>query len=443
MLRCGVFVFLIMSVVDGSPKAAVISEIEPNDSVYDAQAFVLGDTIQANRSRYDDLDWFEYWGVAGQRARIHLVQDSVFPVSDFVVELWGAFGYLTSSDTPPSGGVETETIEFTANPTGPYYVFVYSYTTSGLGAYRLETSNVTDPGPTPTPVPTATPTLPPITITYNPPVPLTTLNSSSEDSFPYLTEDGTEIFYRTDRGGDRDIWSATREAGTDPWNAPFPVAELNSSSWDSPGAISADGLEMFMTSGRDVSTNTNKVYRSTRSDRSSPWSAPVEVPELSPVQIADNLAHPHSLSSDGLRLYQFRRSGADWDIYVASRSSVGVAFTGPTPVPGMTTSDSDISPCLSADELTMIFTRDDGTGDVYGARRHDTSGSFVVLTEMTDLNDPGYTTSLGSASPDLHQVWLFSDRPGGSGGMDLYGVNDFTPTPTPHWKTGIPDKYWR
>jgi len=442
MLRCGVFAFLILSIAAGHLEAADISEVEPNDSVYDAQAFVLGDTIHANRMPYDDLDWFEYWGVAGQRARIHLVQDSVYPVSDFVVQLWGV-GLLAESDTPPSGGIETETIEFTANPSGPYYIFVYSYTTSGLGAYRLETSIVTGPGATATPVPTATPTIPPITVTYNPPVPLTVLNSSSEDSFPYLTGDGTEIFYRSDRGGDPDVWSATRESASDPWNAPFPVAELNSSSWDSPGAISADGLEMFMTSGRETSTSTNKVYRSTRPDRSSPWTAPAEVPELNPPQVPDNLAHPHSLSTDGLRLYQFRSSGADWDIYVASRASVGSAFTGPTPVPGMTTSDSDVSPCLSADELTMFFSRNDGTGDIYGARRHDTSGSFVVLKEISELNDPGFTTSLGSVSPDLHQVWLYSNRAGGSGGMDLYGTNDFTPTPTPLWKTGIPEEYWR
>jgi hypothetical protein len=423
-----------------SPAAAVVPEIEPNDSAYDAQSFTFGETIEASLHNSGDLDWFVFYATAGMQIRIYLLHEMTPAASNFILELWagGAPGFITSSDTPPSGGTETETIEYTVSQSKYYYIFTYSNSYLGYSSYTIETTWLNQPEPTPRP----TPTLKPI-FSYNEPIAATALNSDFEDSFPCLTADLLEVFFRSDRSGDQDVWSATREFLSAPWNSPFAVTELNSSSWDGPSAVSADGLEIFIASGRSVSTNTNRVYRSTRPDRSSAWSAPVEVPELNPPQVADHLAYPHCLSEDGLRMYQSRRSGADWDAFVSDRASVGAVFSGPTPVPGVNTGSADSGPALSGDELTILFTRDTGMENVFGARRHDVSGSFVVQGEMTELNQSGSETGMGYVSADLGWVWLHSDRPGSPNSLDIYVSNNFTPTPTPWWKTGVPAKYWR
>ncbi len=112
------------------------------------------------------------------------------------------------------------------------------------------------------------------------------LNTTSDDSLAsYFVNPATgagTLFFSSDRNnapGNRDVYQSTRNAdGT--FNAPTPVAELNSAGDDSRLAIRRDGLELFFSSTRLGLPTGFVIFTSTRASVSSPWSPPVAVAVL-------------------------------------------------------------------------------------------------------------------------------------------------------------------
>lgn len=80
---------------------------------------------------------------------------------------------------------------------------------------------------------------------------LTALNTPSSEFEPAVTADELTIFYGSDRPdggmGGLDIWTATRGAKSDPFTAPSPVTELNTSGDDIPSWVSPDRCQLFLT----------------------------------------------------------------------------------------------------------------------------------------------------------------------------------------------------
>ena len=90
------------------------------------------------------------------------------------------------------------------------------------------------------------------------------LSTDSTDENPALSEDGLAIFFDSDRGGNYDIWTATRERASEPFAPPAPAAALNDPSHDGNATLSRDGREIIFTSERE---GTAKLYRSVRECR--------------------------------------------------------------------------------------------------------------------------------------------------------------------------------
>jgi hypothetical protein len=316
-------------------------------------------------------------------------------------------------------------------------------------------TNTSTPTNTPTPTDTPTPTATDVP-RYGNITPVAELNSSSNDFHPCLTADLLEIFFVSERGGDRDIWSATRESVDSTWNAPFPVVALNSTSEDSWPVISANGLEIFFTTYRDIipGNDFNSIYRAVRSQRDSAWLDPVRDSLLSPPHSIGNNAHPSHMSVDGLRIYTSRKvDGGDYGIHVSSRTAVGGGFFGTSLVPGNVNSGaSEAGAALSGDEMLMIFGRHTGVWNLFVATRDTPGGPFTVIREMTDLNDPLCGTQLGYVSPDLQWIWFSSTRPDCPGDHDIFvaevaGVQETpaptdTPPVTPTVPTGVSRPLW-
>jgi len=262
------------------------------------------------------------------------------------------------------------------------------------------------------------------------------LNTDYEEFGPYLTSDLREIFFVSERGGGRDIWCAKRPGPSAPWGTPFPVAELNSSDQDTWPVVSADGLEIFFASHRNLEPTNgwNRVYRSTRPNRQAPWSQPVPVTELWPLQEQDNFSNPSYLSEDGLRIYTTRKISGDHGLYVSNRPSVGGVFSGPTPVPGdINTAASEAGAAISGDELLLVFGRHTGAWNLFLATRTASDAPFGVVREMTELNDPTCGTQPGYVSPGLRWIWFSSNRPGCPGPNDIFvaEIAEVQATPTP------------
>ena len=100
--------------------------------------------------------------------------------------------------------------------------------------------------------------------TWNPalmnvPHELNTTNFTEES--PALTEDGSTIFFASDRSVSYDIYTSVRNSPTAPFGTPTPVAEVNSSLRDSDVTVSRDGRELIFSSTRSGAT---RLYRAVR-----------------------------------------------------------------------------------------------------------------------------------------------------------------------------------
>lgn len=99
-----------------------------------------------------------------------------------------------------------------------------------------------------------------------------------------------------------------------------------------------------------------------------PWSAPAAIPQASTAAAEDDV----TLSSNTLEMI-FAIEGANGkDLYYSSRTSAAAPWTAAAPVPFNSSAQSDETPRLSADDLTLYFASGragNGTLDIYAVRR--------------------------------------------------------------------------
>lgn len=167
---------------------------------------------------------------------------------------------------------------------------------------------------------------------WEPPVNLgCAVNSAGFDDGPaYFEDDETglgQLYFISNRPGglgDRDVWRTTRNWDGS-FNPPVNVTELNSTTVEARPGIRRDGLEFFLTSQRPGSAPMNGVpssdlWTAVRTSTLQPWSTPVN---LGPLNSTAADAAP-ALSRDGATLYfNSSRPGGfgGLDLYVATRTS--------------------------------------------------------------------------------------------------------------------------
>lgn len=192
---------------------------------------------------------------------------------------------------------------------------------------------------------------------------------------------------------------------------PVNVAEINSAHKDRDPALSLDGLEIFFTSNRPAGEGDWDIWYSLRPDTDSPFAAPVN---LSEVNFLGRDANPH-LSADHLTLY-FTRSWPGYtsktDIYAATRPDRSSPFSAPTPVTEVNTVRDEGAPHISADGLTLYFAYDiaDYDEDLYVARRADVYDSFSAPVRIDQLSTLSYDRDPW-VSTDERLMFFSSDRP--------------------------------
>jgi WD40-like Beta Propeller Repeat len=135
------------------------------------------------------------------------------------------------------------------------------------------------------------------------------VNSTSDDSNPYVLSDGDALYFMSRRAGSTDIYRARREG--DDFAAPVLVLE---------GAVgpvvSSDELRIFMAMG-----NPQGIWTATRDAPDAPFGKPEPMDELN----SDAVDRPAWISEDGCRLYfaSTRLGGPgkkdDFDLYFSER----------------------------------------------------------------------------------------------------------------------------
>jgi len=241
---------------------------------------------------------------------------------------------------------------------------------------------------------------------------------------PTLTADLLEIYFTSDRGGQGDVWFARRAAVGQPFGAPEPIAVLNTSTFETSSAISADGLTIWFGSDRSGGVGSTDIWTSSRPNRSAPWSTPVNVVGLNTA--AEDIPRPPGQHGLVMPLSSRQATAAVYQTFLAARAGAGAPFGMPVLVSELAYADrSTVDGFLTDDGLTLFFssqplqfpldgaTASDGGivtpfADLFVAWRRSTSEPFRATQPLDDLNTGG----------DERDPWLTAD------GKTLYFTSD-------------------
>ena len=258
-----------------------------------------------------------------------------------------------------------------------------------------------------------------------------TVNSGSTDWGPSISADGLSLFFSSRRGGgfgEEDIYVTTRATTEDPWEEPANLGPpVNTSNWEQGPSISADGLSLFFSSyNRPDGSGGDDIYVTTRATTDEPWSAPLN---LGPKVNSSSADWTPSISADGLSLFfTSKRSGGygRHDLWITTRETIHDEWGAPANLgPTVNSGHRELSMSISHDSL-LLFLGSDRPG---GSGGHD-----LWITTRTTTNDPwrepvnlGPTVNSSapydqtpSVSADGSTLYFCSNRPDGIGDGDIY-----------------------
>lgn len=255
---------------------------------------------------------------------------------------------------------------------------------------------------------------------------VTELNSTSADAAPFITADGLELYFTSNRDHDadlcyNDIWMSTRARIDDPWETPINLGEpVNTTSYaEGNPCVSTDGLELYFSDcwpslaracdSRPGGLGRGDIWVSTRQTRDDSWGVPVNLG--SNINSFEYDGTPH-LSADGLSLYfcSARSDGHGFDLYVSTRPTKYDSWEpaveiGP-PINTMASQDYLAYPFLSPNGLSLFFMSSPlgytANGDIYISTRATLADNWDFPSRFEVLNssrhDEGLTFALGDST---------------------------------------------
>jgi hypothetical protein len=145
------------------------------------------------------------------------------------------------------------------------------------------------------------------------------INTSSHDCYPFISSDGRELYFSTNRPGGHggwDIWVAKCQTQDDNWGAPENLGPLvNKRGDEGAPCLSSDGLKLFFDEGGDM-------FLTQRKSATEPWQAPVRLDE--PLNYSGRGDLSPRVSPDGRILYfssrrpaVYKLQGKGWHVFEA------------------------------------------------------------------------------------------------------------------------------
>jgi hypothetical protein len=213
-------------------------------------------------------------------------------------------------------------------------------------------------------------------------------------------------------------------------------ATVNSSSGDSSPTILAAGLSLIFRSDRPGGWGKDDIWMTVRQTVDDPWESPVNLGGL--INSTGEDLSP-DISADGLTLY-FSRTMTGGDLWKSTRVTPQDDWSAPVNLgPLVNSPDRDDTPNISADGLTLYFSseRSGGYGDV----------DIYMTTRATTNDDWGQAENLGPVlnGPDSDRsprisadglcLFFMSNRTGGFGNFDIWVTT--RPTSTVDWRPPV------
>ena len=240
------------------------------------------------------------------------------------------------------------------------------------------------------------------------PMPVTGLYSTRYDTHPFVTRDGSTLYYVVDN----DIYEAAYDSMGN-FNNVALVESLSSTSSEGRAYVNLDQTRAFFSSNRPGGGGGHDLWRGARSSLMTGWS--VDQQFLEKLNGAGDQTNPF-LSHDLLHIY-FGEKGKG--IMFSQRTSTGASFATATSL-GLLPAQAgdDDMPTLTDDERLIVFaSMRSGTMQLWYATRDSASATFRPPQQIPDVVAPQSQDEAPYLTPDGCQLYFASDR---SGSYDVY-----------------------
>ncbi len=272
---------------------------------------------------------------------------------------------------------------------------------------------------------------------WSPPVNLGPLvNSAAAENAPELSKDGLSLYFGSNRPGGQglqDLYVSQRPSLDAPWGAPINLGALNSPFIDVGPHLSRDGHLLFFNSSRPGGFGSVDIWVSRRNNTHDDfaWEQPVNLG--SPPNSA---RFDGGASMWGPEFYFWRGTPdpaglvapTDGDIYLSGIT--GQTFSEPALVPELSSAAHEQRPSIRFDGRE-IFLSSDRPGslslpgavvreDIWVSLRQGNGQMWLTPVNVGPVVNTTFRDTQPALSDDGTMLFFLSDRPGGSGNLDIY-----------------------
>ena len=259
------------------------------------------------------------------------------------------------------------------------------------------------------------------------------INSASNDQQPAIAKNGLSMYFSSNRPGGLggfDMYVSQRESFDDPWGQPVNLGPtLNTASNEGNPAFSRDEHLMFFQSDRSGGFGGIDIWVSRRCHKHDDfdWQPAVNLGAGLNSAAGDNAPSYFENDDEGVPQLYFasNRPGGfgGLDIYLSEQTADG-SFGPAVLVTELSSPGGDSRPSIRRDGLE-IFLQSDRTGtmggvDLWVATRKSTLDAWSTPVNLGDTINSAFSEQNPYLSFDGRTLLFASDRPGGSGGPDLY-----------------------
>lgn len=264
---------------------------------------------------------------------------------------------------------------------------------------------------------------------WSPPVNLgPNVNSPFDESTPALSPDGLSLYFYSNRpgglGGSLDLWVSRRASPDAPWGAAENLGPtVNSSVAEAAPYVSRDGHQLFFVSTRPGGFGAFDVMVSWRAHTHDDfaWETPANVgPPLNTEMFEGGMTihGPEFYFSRGLDVTSTH------DLYLSRMR--GDAFTPPEVVAELSSAADERRPSIRFDGREIFFNSNrpggQGLADIWTSTRAGNGAPWSTPANVGPGMNSGSVDVTPSLSDDGTTLVFASNRPGGSGALDLYYV---------------------
>lgn len=253
------------------------------------------------------------------------------------------------------------------------------------------------------------------------------INSPANDLTPSLSKDGRSLYFSSNRPGGtglNDLWVAQRPSVDSEWGLPTNLGSIiNTAANEASPHLSRDQHYLFFTSNRPGGFGSNDLWVSRRmlTHDDFAWAPPVN---LGPPVNIDAFDAGATVRFPEMYFTSDRdSSGGLLDIYVSLIRGDGT-LSHPHLVTELSSAANEQRPSIRFDGLEIVFSSDRsggaGSQDVWVSTRKGRGEAWSTPVNLgSGLNTP-FQEQQPSISEDGKMLFFGSNRPGGSGGLDIY-----------------------